>query len=193
LVASGRTRDAALARLAHALRETSVGGLTTNLPFLRWLVDHPSVRAGEATTAFLREHPPLSLPREPTGPFRGFFRLNRDPTLPELPAVAPPRVEEARGQAAAAGAIATEVIAPTPGTVLRVLVTDGDRVEALQALLVLEAMKMETPLAAPYDAVIQRVHVAEGDQVAGGALLVELSAPSVGGGAALGEWSNGRT
>jgi acetyl/propionyl-CoA carboxylase alpha subunit len=178
LVASGPTRDAALAGLAHALRETSVGGLTTNLPFLRWLVDHPSVRAGEATTAFLREHPPLSRPREPSGPFRDFFRLNRDPSLPEPSAVAPPRVEEAQSQAASAGAGATEVIAPTPGTVLRVLVTDGDRVEALQALLVLEAMKMEMPLAAPYDAVIQRVHVAAGDVVTAGALLVELSAPS---------------
>ena len=43
-----------------------------------------------------------------------------------------------------------------------------------QPLVVLEAMKMETPLVSPYDGVVRAVHVAEGDRVAGGALLVEL-------------------
>jgi biotin carboxyl carrier protein len=61
-----------------------------------------------------------------------------------------------------------------PGTVIRVLAGEGDAVRARQPLLVLEAMKMETPLLAPYEAVVRRIHVAEGDQVAGGALLVEL-------------------
>jgi biotin carboxyl carrier protein len=63
-----------------------------------------------------------------------------------------------------------------PGTVIGVHAAPGDRVEARQTLLVLEAMKMETPLAAPYDGVVQAVHVEEGDRVAGGALLVELEA-----------------
>jgi biotin carboxyl carrier protein len=61
-----------------------------------------------------------------------------------------------------------------PGTVIRVLVSEGDRVTARQPLLVLEAMKMETPLVSPYEGVVRRVHVHEGDRVAGGALLVEL-------------------
>jgi len=47
-------------------------------------------------------------------------------------------------------------------------------VRARQPLVVLEAMKMETPIASPYDAVVRSVHVAEGERVAGGALLVEL-------------------
>ena len=62
LIAHGPTREEALARLADALAETEVGGVTTNLPFLRWLVAHPVLRAGEATTAFLTEYPPLSEP-----------------------------------------------------------------------------------------------------------------------------------
>ncbi|HEX5798859.1 MAG TPA: biotin carboxylase N-terminal domain-containing protein, partial [Gaiellaceae bacterium] len=62
LIAHGPTRAEALARLADALAETEVAGVTTNLPFLRWLVAHPVVQAGEATTAFLTEHPPLSDP-----------------------------------------------------------------------------------------------------------------------------------
>ena len=47
--------------------------MTTNLPFLRWLVAHPALRAGETTTAFLVEHPPLSAPplRLADGPWRG--------------------------------------------------------------------------------------------------------------------------
>jgi biotin carboxyl carrier protein len=61
-----------------------------------------------------------------------------------------------------------------PGTVIRVLVAPGDRVTARQPLLLLEAMKMETPIAAPFDATVKSVHAAEGDRVAGGALLVEL-------------------
>jgi biotin carboxyl carrier protein len=61
-----------------------------------------------------------------------------------------------------------------PGTVIRVLVRAGDRVAHRQPLLVLEAMKMETPVVSPYDAVVKAVHVREGDRIAGGALLVEL-------------------
>jgi biotin carboxyl carrier protein len=61
-----------------------------------------------------------------------------------------------------------------PGTVIRVLVEPGARVSARQALVVLEAMKMETPLVSPYEATVRAVHVAEGDRVAGGTLLIEL-------------------
>jgi pyruvate carboxylase len=61
-----------------------------------------------------------------------------------------------------------------PGVVIRVLASEGDRVEPRQPLVVLEAMKMETPLVSPYEAVIRRVHVAEGERVDGGALLIEL-------------------
>jgi pyruvate carboxylase len=61
-----------------------------------------------------------------------------------------------------------------PGTVIRVDVAPGDHVEARRPLLVLEAMKMETPLTAPFDATVRAVHVEQGDRVAGGALLVEL-------------------
>ena len=54
-----------------------------------------------------------------------------------------------------------------PGTVIRVEVKAGDKVEPRQTLLVLEAMKMETPVVSPYEAVVREVHVQEGDRVAG--------------------------
>ena len=61
-----------------------------------------------------------------------------------------------------------------PGTVIRVLVEPGADVAARQPLVVIEAMKMETPLVSPFAATVRAVHVAEGDRVGGGALLVEL-------------------
>jgi acetyl-CoA/propionyl-CoA carboxylase biotin carboxyl carrier protein len=48
IVAHGRDRQEAIARLAAALDETVVLGLTTNLRFLRWLVRQPAVTSGEA-------------------------------------------------------------------------------------------------------------------------------------------------
>jgi acetyl/propionyl-CoA carboxylase alpha subunit len=171
LIAHGPTRDEAFARLADALAETEVEGVTTNLTFLRWLVRHPVLRAGEATTAFLTEYPPLSeFPlRLPAGPWRGGWRLN----LPWAPPAAAPDVDAAAHAHEGAGG-GSSLTAPMPGTVIRVHVAPGERVAARQHLLVLEAMKMETPLAAPYDATVKAVHVEEGDRVAGGALLVEL-------------------
>ena len=173
LIAHGPTRAEAFARLGDALAETEVGGVTTNLPFLRWLVAHPVVRAGEATTAFLTEYPPLSERplRLPDPPWRSGWRLNLPPAAP-APA---PDVDSAAHDRAARGG-ESRVTAPMPGTVISVNVAPGDRVEARRPLLVLEAMKMETPLTAPYDATVKAVHVEEGDRVAGGALLIELEA-----------------
>jgi acetyl/propionyl-CoA carboxylase alpha subunit len=170
LIAHGSTREDALDRLAGALRETEVGGVVTNLPFLRWLVAHPALRAGEATTAFLTDHPPLSAPplRLPDRPWRGGFRLN----LPAPPPAPPPDPDAAADQGPHAEQ--SSLSAPMPGTVIRVLVAAGDRVEPRQPLVVLEAMKMETPVVSPYAAVVHAVHVAEGDRVAGGMVLVEL-------------------
>jgi acetyl/propionyl-CoA carboxylase alpha subunit len=169
LIAHGSTRDDALDRLAAALGETEVGGVVTNLPFLRWLVAHPALGAGETTTAFLTEHPPLSAPplRLPDRPWRGGFRLN----LPAPPPAPPPDPDTSVEHGAHEQ---SSLSAPMPGTVIRVLVGEGDRVQPRQPLVVLEAMKMETPVVSPYEAVVRAVHVAEGDRVAGGALLVEL-------------------
>jgi acetyl/propionyl-CoA carboxylase alpha subunit len=172
LIAHGTTRDDAFDRLQTALAATDVDGVTTNLPFLRWLVAHPLVHAGEATTAFLTENPPLSQPplRAPAAPWRGPFRLN----LPSPAPAPPPDVAAAAADHGGPGGEQSTVVAPMPGTVIRLLVGQGDLVRARQPLVVLEAMKMETPLTSPYDAKVRAVHVAEGDRVAGGAVLVEL-------------------
>jgi len=172
LIATGETRDEAFDRLAAALRETEVDGVTTNLPFLRWLVGHPLVRTGRVTTAFLTENPPLSeRPRHaPAAVWSAPWRLN----LPSPPSRPAPDVDSAGGASAAGAHEQSSVTAPMPGTVIRVLVEPGAEVAARQPLVVIEAMKMETPLVSPYAATVRTVHVAEGDRVAGGAVLVEL-------------------
>ena len=60
---------------------------------------------------------------------------------------------------------AGSLLAPMPGTVVRVLAGTGDAVTAGSALVVLEAMKMEHTVAAPVDGVVAELHVAPGDQV----------------------------
>ena len=171
LIAHGRNREETLEVLAGALAETEVAGVTTNLPFLRWLVSHPIVRTGEATTAFLTEHPPLSpLPlRVAPSPWNRPWRLNQPPPPP----LAPPTVDSvAAAHGPAPGKSA--VTAPMPGTVIRIEVEPGDEVPARKALVVLEAMKMEIPVSSPFGATVAAVRVAVGDRVASGAVLVEL-------------------
>jgi acetyl-CoA/propionyl-CoA carboxylase biotin carboxyl carrier protein len=171
LIAHGRDRKEALDTLAAALDETVVEGISTNLPFLRWLVAHPVVRAGEATTAFLTEHPPLSPApfRRTAAPFGAPWRLN-------LPAPAPSPPPDVDLEALRHGPSHGEstVTAPMPGTVIRVEVAEGDDVQARRPLVVLEAMKMEIPVHSPFEGTVTAVHVAAGDRVAGGAVLVEL-------------------
>lgn len=64
--------------------------------------------------------------------------------------------------------------AQMPGVVRRVLVAVGEAVERGQALVVLEAMKMEIRVAAPHAGVVERVAVSEGETVQRGQILVEL-------------------
>ena len=110
--------------------------------------------------------PPARLP-DPV--WRSPWRLN----LPAPPVQPPPDLEAAQERGSGT-AEQSSLVAPMPGTVIDVAVRPGDRVSQRQTLVVLEAMKMETPIVSPYEAVVRAVHVQKGDRVAGGALLVEL-------------------
>jgi len=83
----------------------------------------------------------------------------------------PPDVESAASETGAAG-----LTSPMPGTVVRVLVAEGDGVEEGQLLLVLEAMKMEQPFTAPHAGRVRSLPFGEGSLVPGGVVLVELEA-----------------
>ena len=61
-----------------------------------------------------------------------------------------------------------------PGTVIKILVKEGDEIAENQPLMILEAMKMETNVLSPRDGKVARILVEEGVQVEAGELIVEL-------------------
>jgi acetyl-CoA/propionyl-CoA carboxylase biotin carboxyl carrier protein len=238
LLAHGRSRDEALARLRNALGETLVLGVRTNLRFLRWLLDQPAMRDGQVRTDTLARltHPPPPVPTEaawrvaaaalrgagPDGPWGGGWRVSGPATLRlrhgeeerrvelggrgdgeqgdaergdaevaiagavahidvegqslELVLATPPSVDEAARHAAAHAGGSAALIAPMPGRVIAVHVAEGASVLAHQALVVIEAMKMEHAVVTPLAGTVTRVAVREGQQVQRGDLLAEVSA-----------------
>ncbi|WP_326910860.1 pyruvate carboxylase [Sedimentibacter sp. MB31-C6] len=67
-----------------------------------------------------------------------------------------------------------EVGANIPGNVFKILIKEGDKVEAGQPIAVLEAMKMETNVLAPLAGTVNKIHVKEGQRVVAGELVAEL-------------------
>jgi acetyl-CoA carboxylase biotin carboxylase subunit len=55
LIVRGETRDEALDGMRHALRESSIEGIETNLPLQRTILDHPEFGAGRVTTHWLED------------------------------------------------------------------------------------------------------------------------------------------
>jgi 3-methylcrotonyl-CoA carboxylase alpha subunit len=64
--------------------------------------------------------------------------------------------------------------APMPGRIIQVLTRPGASVKRGEALVILEAMKMEHTITAPADGVVKEVHYAAGEQVLEGAQLISL-------------------
>jgi 3-methylcrotonyl-CoA carboxylase alpha subunit len=89
-------------------------------------------------------------------------------------ALAGPRMAADRDEAPSGG-----LVAPMPGKVVQVHVRPGEAVKRGQALMVLEAMKMEHAIAAPGDGIVRSVRFKEGDMVPEGAelLVFEPEAP----------------
>ncbi|MGJ6980244.1 biotin/lipoyl-containing protein [Aestuariimicrobium soli] len=80
-----------------------------------------------------------------------------------------------RTTASVPAAAANAVVAPLAGSVARVMVEQGQQIEAGAVLLVLEAMKMETEITAPAAGTVDAVLVKAGDAVQGGQALVALA------------------
>ena len=89
------------------------------------------------------------------------------------PVVAAPAPVAAAVPAPVAGA--QSVTSPMPGLVFKIVVAVGQQVAKDQELIVLEAMKMESPIYAPAAGTVAAILVKEGDAVSEGQVLIQLS------------------
>ena len=89
------------------------------------------------------------------------------------PAVAAPVAAPAAPAPAVAGG--HPVTSPMPGTVMKITTAVGQHVTKDQELLILEDMKMESPVYAPCDGTVASILVKEADAVVEGQVLVQLS------------------
>lgn len=78
-----------------------------------------------------------------------------------------------RGKAGAGGS-SNQVLAPMPGKVTKILVNKGQQIEKGQAVLVMEAMKMEYTLKSEIAGKIEQIECQAGDQVVLGKMLVKI-------------------
>ena len=112
----------------------------------------------------------------------GFYGANA--AVPQIPRViqsspAPayntsPAAAPARQHGPVGSASDKAIASPVGGTIVEVKLRNGDKVTKGQEILVLEAMKMHTSIAAPADCVIKSIPVAAGDTVREGQVLVEF-------------------
>ena len=68
-----------------------------------------------------------------------------------------------------------KIESPMPGNIISVQVSEGDAVEADQAVVVIESMKMQNEINSPVAGKVARVHCSVGDQVNFGEVLVEIT------------------
>ena len=77
-------------------------------------------------------------------------------------------------KSAAAGATENDIVASLPGAVHKILVSAGDHVKKGQAIVVLEAMKMEIEVKAPKDGIIGSIEVSKGQSVANNQVVAKF-------------------
>ena len=90
-------------------------------------------------------------------------------------AAAPAAAPKAAAPAASAGAGSIKIEAGAAGKVFKLEAKAGDAVKKGDTILILEIMKMETPVVAPEDGTVASIEVAVGDSVEAGALLATLN------------------
>jgi acetyl-CoA/propionyl-CoA carboxylase, biotin carboxylase, biotin carboxyl carrier protein len=187
LIVRGADREDALRRLRRALAEFRIEGIATTLTFHRALLEDEVFLSGSYTTGFVAER-------------RAGFGIEASPAVraDEVPEKEGREVEvevndklfrvrvyeEARGERerprrkggvtrrATMGGGA--VVAPMQGTIVKVLVEEGQEVTADEAVCVLEAMKMESEIRAQRSGRVAKIFVEAGKAVRSGEPLVVL-------------------
>jgi acetyl/propionyl-CoA carboxylase alpha subunit/acetyl-CoA carboxylase carboxyltransferase component len=186
--AHGEQVTGALARLEQALGEFRIEGVTTNLGFLRALIARDEVVNGEVYTRFVEDQA-AALVRVSSVPPSAAARVgakvdSRDPLAVLVhgkSGVSTPPLAETlipTAQLAVPDGM-TALRAEALGTIVSVSVRQGDEVGIGQALLVMEAMKMESVLHAAESGIVRKVCVDAGDTVVAGHVLILIEPGSV--------------
>jgi acetyl-CoA/propionyl-CoA carboxylase biotin carboxyl carrier protein len=195
LVCFGADREQARLRTLRALADFAIEGIATTIPFHRAFLAHETFARGEVYTRFVEDEFLGELPgllerleparaRAPSGVVvSGDARRTvsvevsgrrYDVTLWERDGRRVFRpLERAVSHHAAAGAH-DEVRAPMQGTILKVLVEQGQEIEAGDLICTLEAMKMENHIIAPREGTISELHVEAGKTIETGALIAVI-------------------
>jgi acetyl-CoA/propionyl-CoA carboxylase biotin carboxyl carrier protein len=195
LVVWGEDRERARRRMLRALSEYHIEGVPSTIPFHRWVLDTPEFREGRHHTKFVEQAlAETALPEfsQPTGtppaaaasqdvaastivvevggkriPVRVFDPAAR--TAPKLPAAG------ARG---AHGHHAGDVIAaPMQGTILQVMVEEGQEIASGDVVCILEAMKMENHIVSTRDGMVAELPIKPGQVVEIGQTIAVIEEP----------------
>jgi acetyl-CoA/propionyl-CoA carboxylase biotin carboxyl carrier protein len=181
LIITAATREEAIERARRALREFDIGGLATALPFHRAIVDDPNfnkdfkVYTSYIENEFKNEIPPFSFKQGTADSKAASQKIiaevdgHRFEVLLHTPE---PIQKRHRVKSNAITALAGDSLeSPMQGTVVKIVKSNGDRVEVGDLIVVLEAMKMEQPLIAHKVGTIAKLQVNVGQTVASGATL----------------------
>jgi acetyl-CoA/propionyl-CoA carboxylase biotin carboxyl carrier protein len=196
LIVTGATRTEALERSRRALAEMKIEGMPTVIPFHRKIVNDLAFIGSKGTfgiytrwieTEWNNDIEPWSGSNQ-----RGAQEVARDSVVVEIDGkrieVSLPKQLFLNGSSAKPAASAprrkahTDVqsdsgkhlTAQMQATVVKIAVSEGDKVAAGQQLLVLEAMKMESPQNAVKAAMVKKIHVEVGSTVPAGTVLIEF-------------------
>jgi acetyl-CoA/propionyl-CoA carboxylase biotin carboxyl carrier protein len=181
LIVTAATREEAIERARRALREFDIGGLATALPFHRAIVEDPNfIKEFKVYTSYIEnefnnEIPPFSFKQGTADSIAASQKIiaevdgHRFEVLLHTPE---PIQKRHRVKSNAITALAGDSLeSPMQGTVVKIVKSNGDRVEVGELIVVLEAMKMEQPLIAHKAGTIAKMHVNVGQTVASGATL----------------------
>ena len=184
LIVTGATREQAIERARRALAEFSIEGLATALPFHRAILEDPAftqdfkVYTSYIENEFNNDIPMYHAPVVPLethmAPEQLVAEVNgkRFEVLVHAPK---PVVKRHRAkQSMAGGAGGSALASPMQGTVVKIAVNEGDRVEIGDLVIVLEAMKMEQPLMAHKAGVISNLSAVIGATVSSGTALCDI-------------------
>ena len=199
LIVWGKDRTTAIARTIRALEEMVVEGVATTIPADLAILRHPDFAAMKHSTKWVEEVLDLSgieAPKAPAADGDDAEPLVRRNTtvevngkrfdvamwVPEQTAVVASagaaksaKPKRAAGGGAGGGAGSGQVAVPMQGTIVKVLVEVGQEVEAGQAVVVLEAMKMENQILAEKSGKVTEVKVKAGDTVGSGDVVVVIA------------------